>query len=110
MTITPIMILPLVVLAVFIVTLALILWAGATGWKPRPLRPWKVVVTILAAVVAAGSSCAFYARDIRVLGWWMLSLVLVVVLMPPLMVGTSLFVRLVLIAAGAFLAKCRRKK
>lgn len=110
MTFPPIMILPLVVLAIFVVSFSLILWAGAVGWKPRPLRPWTACTAIVAAVVAAGGACAYYAQDIRVLGWWIFSLVLLVILLPPILVVTSLCLRLALMAISAILRKyCSRK-
>ncbi len=94
----------------FAVTLALIFIARATNWKPTPIRPVWAVLAVVAADVVAGLVCSYYARDIRVLYWWLIGLPIVTVFIPVTVVATTLYVRLINVAVFSIIERCRHKR
>ena len=90
-------------------TIGLIFTARATKWKPKPIKLIWVSLTVLVAVLLAGTVCSISGRDIRILYWWLLGLLAVLVLFPPILILGGVLQRL-LFAALAFLCTHRTKK
>ena len=53
------------------VTFGLVLVARKTMWKPKPIKPFWVVLVIYGAVLLAGAACSLSGRDIHILYWWL---------------------------------------
>ena len=94
----------------FAVALVLIFVARATKWKPTPIRPVWAVLAVVAADVVAGLVCSYYARDIRVLYWWLIGLPVVAVSIPVTVVAMTLCVRLINVALFSIIWRCRHKR
>ena len=94
----------------FAFSLVLIFVARATKWKPTPIRPIWGVLAVVVADVVAGLVCSYYARDIRVLYWWLIGLPVVAVLMLVVIGATTLCVRLINVAVFWIIERCRHKR
>jgi len=96
---------------------ALVLVARAAKWKPKPIKPLLVVLSIFAAVLVAGLVCSFFAQDIRVLYWWLAGIPIAAVAFPVCFVIGNIFSRLfiwllllMLSPVVVFLDKRRQRK
>jgi uncharacterized membrane protein len=78
----------------FAIICGLVLFARATQWKPKPLKPVWAILFVCLAVLIAGMVCAIAGRDIHILYWWLLGAPAVAVGIPLIVILTNLLMRL----------------
>jgi hypothetical protein len=69
-------------------------FARATQWKPKPLKPVWGISFVCLAVLIAGMVCGIAGRDIHILYWWLLGAPAVAIGIPLMMVSITLLARL----------------
>jgi len=83
------------VLAVlFVFTIAIVLVARATKWKPKPVKPIWVMLIVWSAVFLAGLVSSIVSRDIHLLYWWLLGIPIAAVVLPVIFILANLCGRL----------------